>query len=174
VLAHYRIDEDHGDPYRMWEAAGAPDRPSDNLLAEMRANQELALLEEPREVDLSAGRLEINFELPLHAVSLLLLQEKPAGPPAAVSGLRSETYPGLNGQSEHLLHWHPLASRAVRTYEVLRSSTPEGPFERINPVDLFCSAYLHAGSGGCYKVRALDFWGRAGEESEIIQGGTGG
>jgi len=170
MLAHYRIDEEHGDPFNVWEDAGAPQFPDEKLLAAMRDAQELALLQAPAEVEPRQGCLDVNFDLPLHGVSLLLLQPQPAQPPEIVTGLRVEAFTGLQGQPEYLLRWNPLESRAVQTYEVLRSAAPAGPFVRVNPTDLLCSAYMVT-EEGYYQVRARDFWSRTGGASLMLKVG---
>jgi len=168
VLAHYRIDEDHSDPYRLWEEAGAPDIPDEALLKAMRNEQEPALIEAPRQAEIRRGSLEVSFNLPLHGVSLLLLHPQTDSTPAPVRGLRAERFAGVNGQPEVLLRWDPLHSRAVRTYEVQRADAPGGAFERINGPDLLCSAYMTGAGPGYYRVAARDFWGRLGEASDPV------
>ena len=194
MLAHYRIDEAHGDPFVVWESYGAPTFPTAEHYAAMRAVQEIALLEEPREVFCCGrspdratpepgtvgdrpeqafatdGALTLAFDLPLPGVSLVLLSVKPANPPAKIAGLRAECYEGMTGEEEILLIWNALDSRAVRTYEVLYSPTPEGPFTRINEPDQLDAALLYSADdvSGCYRVRAVDFWGRMGEMSDCL------
>ncbi len=168
VLAHYRIDEDHSDPYRLWEEAGAPGIPDETLLQAMRAHQEPALVEEPGPAAIQDGRLELSFDLPLHGVSLLLLQPRPENLPAAASGLRVERYAGLNDRPEFLLRWDPLPSRAIRTYEIQRADTPGGPYERLDLPDLLCSAGMVSAGPGYYRVAARDFWNRLGEPSDPV------
>ncbi|MBE0695398.1 MAG: hypothetical protein IH586_00585, partial [Anaerolineaceae bacterium] len=135
MLIHYRIDEEHNNPYAAWEAAGAPDFPGEELLTQMHRLQEAQLLEEPDEIFAPERLINLEFDLPLHAVSLLLLLPRPDQPPAEVSGLRVADFNSLNGQPEHLLHWDPLPSRAIRSYEVQYAATTDGPFERINSSD---------------------------------------
>jgi hypothetical protein len=130
----------------------------------MRRHQEPALSEAPREVIARSGRLTYTFTQPMPGVSLLLLHTKPADAPGPVSEVRTETFQGMTGQRETMVMWDGLESRAIRTYEVLYAVTPDGPYERVNDVDLICTAYLHAhdGDAGHYKVRAVDYWGRRG------------
>ncbi len=177
ALVHYRIDETHGDPYTLWETPPtkerqAPALPSAPLYAALRARQELEALAEPEPVRAEQGALTLEFDLPLHAVSLVLLSARPAAAPAVVSGVQLESYPGLTGQREVMVTWQGLESRVIRTYQVLRAATPSGPFERVNPADLLCSAYLDVfeptGQPVYYQVRAIDYWGRAGAASEVI------
>jgi len=170
MLAHYRIAEAHNDPFVVWENFGAPTYPMPEQYAALRAAQEVALLEEPREVAAPGGALTLAFDLPLPGVSLLLLSAKPADPPAQVTGLRAERYKGMTGEQEILLLWDALDSRALHTYEVLHAPTPEGPFTQINQPEQLDAAFLHVAESvsGCYRVRAVDYWGRAGQASETL------
>ena len=130
------------------------------------------MLEPPRDVRADAGRLAREFELPMPGVSLVLLSAKPAAGPGRVTGLRAERSPSLTGSNSILLAWKGVPSRKIRTYEVLHADSPGGPASRVNQSDLLCTAFLHVreqnGAGGYYRVRAIDYWGRAGAESETI------
>ena len=88
-----------------------------------------------------------------------------------MQSLRSTTYEGLLERKEVLLRWQGLGSRFLRSYEVLYSALPEGPFTRINETDLLCTAYLHVSPPGTgyYQVRAVDYWGRSGPTSPAIE-----
>jgi hypothetical protein len=169
ALIQFCIDENHPTPFQVWEEAGAPDTPGDDLLASMREVQELVQTRTLGDVTIRNGRCEISFDLPLHGVSLILLVPQPekAARLPNVTGLQMDRFEGLNNAAEYLLHWKPLIQRSLATYEVLRSGTPDGPFIRSNPSNLICSAYLVT-QPGYYKVRAKDVWGEVGQESEII------
>jgi len=138
----------------------------------MRGVQELVELEEPRLVQAKNGRLTLEFDLPMPGVSLVLLSAKAAKAPAKVVGLRAERSPGLLEKDEILLVWKGVDSRVLRTYEVLYSESPDGPFKRVNEGSLLCTAFLHVrdsqGKKGYYKLRAADYWGRAGQESDPV------
>lgn len=166
-LAHYRIDEAHGDPYALWEEAGAPALPEAGLLAAMRARAELELLEEPRSVDIEAGRLVVTFALPLQAASLLVLLPEPAAlPDLVVSGLRAQVFDGLHGR-EWLLRWEALPTRGLRTYQISRADAPQEPFTPLAMPELLCAAWMVT-QPGVYCVQAVDLWGRSGPQSDAI------
>jgi len=172
ALAHYRIDEAHGDPFAVWENMGAPDLPSAEQYGELRRHGELTLLEPPRDVRTEGGGLELAFTLPLPAVSLLVLSRKPGVPPGRPQGLRAERYGGLTERENVLLVWRGPDSRVIHTFEVLFAPSEAGSFARLGDVDLLCTAFLHArepGTKGVYKVRAVDYWGRTGEASEPVE-----
>ena len=129
------------------------------------------MLDGPREVKIKNGALAVDFDLPMPGVSLILFSAKPDKAPGKVMGLRANPSPSLLGLDEIMLGWKPLDSRVVRTYEVLYSESPDGPFQRVNKSDLVSAAFLHVrekSGTGYYKVRAVDYWGRAGEESEVV------
>ena len=173
ILAHYRIDPEHGDPFAVWERMGAPRIPTADELAQMRRQQELSLLEEPQEVALHGGKLSLEFDLPLHGVSLVLLSADPARAPGQVQNVRVDSYDGLTGQAERLIRWDGLDSRMLRTYEVLYAPSERELPVRVNESDLLCTAFLHVcepGANGIYRVRAIDFWGRKGPDSHPASG----
>lgn len=171
MMAHYRIGNGHGDPFVIWEAQGAPDLPTPQQFDALRAQQELMLLEEPRELQLANRALELVVELPLPSVSLVLLSSRPAAPPARIVGLHCERYEGLSGLEQVLLLWDGLPERTLRTYEVLCATDANGPFKRVNAEDQLSTAYLHARTAGphYYRIRAIDYWGRSGELSDILE-----
>jgi L-iduronidase len=170
VLAHYRIDEGHGDPYAIWEEMGGLPEPGPGMFAAMREGQELALLAPPREVTIGDCSLVVEFNLPLPGVSLFLLSAKPADAPEQVRNVCLARYVGLHGEAQMMVSWQGVSSRTIRTYEVLRADQPDGPFVRVNTPDLICTAFLDVreanAPSGFYRVSAIDFWGRRGPESE--------
>jgi L-iduronidase len=170
ALAHYRIAEGIGDPYSLWESAGGPPEPGADLVAAMRTVQELALLEPPTPAPIVNRSLTLDFDLPLPGVSLILLSAQPVNAPERVLEVRLAPYTGLHDEAQTMVVWRGLPSRALRTYEVLRADRPEGPFVRVNAPDLICTAFLDVREKGAprasYRVRAVDFWGRRGPESE--------
>jgi L-iduronidase len=171
MLIHYRIDEEHNNPYAAWEEAGAPDFPAEKLLSQMRSLQEAQLLEEPREITTPAGFTHLEFDLPLHGVSLLLLLPRPSQAPAVVTGLRYFAFHGLNGKVEHMLRWDPLPSRAIRGYEVQFAPSADASFERVYAIDLLCATFILPDTPGFYRLAARDYWGRVGVASNIVQVG---
>jgi L-iduronidase len=171
TLAHWRIDAEHGNPFELWEQMGQPDPPSAEQAQQLRDAAELTLLDEPGPVEVRDGIAHLSFELPMHAVSLLVFSA-PQAAPEKVTGLRGSVWQGPSGDNELLLAWDCPPSRAIRTYEVLASESADGPFQRINAPDLLDCAFLHArpeGQRRFYKVRAVDVAGQPGPESEVFE-----
>ena len=170
MLAHYRIDEMHCNPQRLWAAMGRPDQPTQQQLTQMREHQEPGLLAAPAETDCPDGRVDIQFDMPLPAVSLLLLSAKPPDKPRAVTGLRAVRYRGLHGQGQIMLSWTALDSRVLAAYTVLCATDRRGPYRPVSPDGLISSAFLHtpAPTGRTYyRIRAVDYWGRTGPATNL-------
>jgi xylan 1,4-beta-xylosidase len=72
-LRHHRVDVDHSNIVRTWEQLGRPDWPDDAGWQRLHGADRLDTLEAPRRVRPTEGRLELDFELPMPAVSLIEL-----------------------------------------------------------------------------------------------------
>ena len=167
VLARYRIDERHGNPFREWDRMGAPEEPTAEEYDALAAEAEFAPVE-TRPVD--GLDLQTELELPLPGVHLVHLRADPGTPPPAPTDVRLETYPGRTVGEDTLISWE-VAGRAVASYEVLAAPDLEGSFERVNETDLIGTAFLDrrpSESRRHYAVRAIDYWGRTGEQSDAI------
>lgn len=70
-LTHWRIDGEHSNSYARWMEAGEPQRPTAEQLATIKARQGLEAIEPAQEVTWQDGRLQLEFTLPLPAVSLI-------------------------------------------------------------------------------------------------------
>lgn len=75
MLTHYRIDDNHSNPYPRWLAMGSPLNVTEAQYSELVAAGKLATLEPPRSIKITAGEsLALSFSLPIRAISLLVLQ----------------------------------------------------------------------------------------------------
>jgi L-iduronidase len=171
ALAYYRIDENHGDPFTVWEAMGAPDSPTEAQYAEIRAHQELTPMAPAHAVTVENGTLVTSFAQPLPGVTLVLLSARPEDAPKPVKHLRFEHYEGMTGKNEVLVMWEGLDSRVLRTYEVLFATDKDGPYRRINTTDQVDTAFLHVRDveRGFYSVRAVDYWNRYGDAADPVE-----
>lgn len=163
-VAHYRIDDLHPNVFDEWAQGGLQDerKLTARHVAALRARQEPV-----RVVD------GLRFTLPLPGMSLLLLTRRPTRGPGKVTGLTTRHYFGLTNQGRVMLRWDNLPGRVVRTFEVLHSESPRGSYRLVKRPDDICNGYLHVQNRpvarGWYKVRAVDYWGRAGTESSPVE-----
>ena len=73
LLQHFRVDPDHSNSYEAWKKMGSPQKPTPAQYAELERAGQLETLESPRWVSTVDGRLQLEFSLPRHGVSLLRL-----------------------------------------------------------------------------------------------------
>jgi xylan 1,4-beta-xylosidase len=70
-VEHYRIDDQRSNAYTAWKQMGSPAAPSPEQYARLEAAGQLQLLRSPEWLWPKDGKLEIEFPLPRHAVSLV-------------------------------------------------------------------------------------------------------
>ncbi|KAK4553566.1 hypothetical protein LTR86_009362 [Recurvomyces mirabilis] len=75
-LTHYRIDNSHSNAYTKWLEMGAPQNTTAAQVAELKAAGMLQTLGKPTNVQLSDGKTELEFSLPIHGISLLMLEQQ--------------------------------------------------------------------------------------------------
>jgi xylan 1,4-beta-xylosidase len=73
TLAHLRADETHGDAYTTWVAQGKPAMPTPAQIQELQNAMQPVALEPMHTVDVNAGSVAFDFDLPLFGVSLVTL-----------------------------------------------------------------------------------------------------
>jgi xylan 1,4-beta-xylosidase len=72
-LQHYRVDLLHSNSYEAWKSMGSPQRPTPDQYGELEKASQLQTLEAPRTMTPQDGRIQVEFSLPRHGVSLLRL-----------------------------------------------------------------------------------------------------
>ena len=73
LLQHYRIDERHSNSYTVWKEMGSPQSPTPEQYARLTQAGQLDLLSSPEWLDIRAGQITVELELPRQATSLLKL-----------------------------------------------------------------------------------------------------
>ena len=74
-LSHYRIDESHSNAYSTWLAMGSPQEPTERQYEDLVKAGELEMLHATTEVQVEDGAMVgLQFQLPIHAVSMLVLE----------------------------------------------------------------------------------------------------
>lgn len=167
------VPHDAHDVFAIWERERVDEGISADGLAQIRAVQDIALSQEPAAVPCADGAWVGEVELPQNGLQLLLFSRDPGTPPAAVEEPQLRRYHGLFDQENILISWPGSSSRMLRGYEVACAAEPDGPWERLNQGDLLCTAFLHARAAvprAWYRVRAVDYWGRAGAWSPVVNG----
>ena len=104
-------------------------------------------------------------------MSLILLSARPTAAPERVRDVRLACYTGMHGEAQTMVSWEGVAlSRPSTPMRCCAPINPDGSFVRVNTPDLICTAFLDVretnAANGFYRVRAVDFWGRRGPESE--------
>jgi len=128
-LTHYRMDTTHSNAYSTWLQMGSPQTPTAAQLAQLRASMALATLSAPSLVNAVAGVVSVNFDLPRHGVSLVVLDD-----PATV-GVRRDNNDKIRtkfpaGRSSFLtvnepgLHTVRIFDAAGRQIAVFRGNGP--------------------------------------------------
>jgi xylan 1,4-beta-xylosidase len=73
LLEHFRVDLEHSNSYEAWKKMGSPQKPTPEQYAALESAGQLQTLESPRWVGVQDGRVELEFSLPRHGVSLIRL-----------------------------------------------------------------------------------------------------
>ena len=77
-LTHYRIDQSHTNAYSTWLAMGSPQDPTDHQYATLQVAGELQMLTQPTTIKMAEGSAGFQFDLPIHATSLLIIERQSA------------------------------------------------------------------------------------------------
>lgn len=73
LLEHFRVDPLHSNSYEAWKKMGSPQSPTPEQYSELERASQLQAVESPRWVTTQDGRIQLDFSLPRHGVSLLRL-----------------------------------------------------------------------------------------------------
>ena len=86
TVSHFRIDAAHGNAYAAWQRLGSPASVDKATWESLRAASQLTAFETPHDEKVSGGKLRLDFALPRHGVSLLVVS-RPAAEPILLPGL---------------------------------------------------------------------------------------
>ncbi|KAI5615229.1 alpha-L-iduronidase [Silurus asotus] len=155
------MDNTVTNPYEAWRRMGSPDYPTPHQLSQLRA-QEDAQTDGPIPVP-AQGVLSLKVKLPVPSILLIHLCAQPPNTPGQVKGVRFVSI--TKGQVLIVWQDHDVSTKCVKTYEVEFSKDGLG-FQRINFRDTVFTSHTFSPESldvcGVYRVRAVDFWGRAG------------
>lgn len=74
-VTHYRIDAEHSNAYAEWVRQGMPNYPAQGQYDAIKAHDKLEFCQPQRVLSPANGMLSLDFSLPTHAVSLLLIEK---------------------------------------------------------------------------------------------------
>jgi xylan 1,4-beta-xylosidase len=77
-MTHYRIDQEHSNAAAAWVALGSLTNPTPEQIQQIKARSELQTLGPPAALAVESGQVNLSFELPVNAVSLIVLEAKRA------------------------------------------------------------------------------------------------
>ena len=162
--AVYAVHDRPTDPAAVWAAAGSPPFPSPALLAAMRAGGEIAPVAVTPVEPGSALYFNSSAEgLPATGVYVLHACAKPASGPPAPPGVPFARRSTLNA-AERFVKWQDSGARCLASYEV-QVSADGGPWaDATGAARTVSLVWLHLaapGSATAFRVRAVDYWGRA-------------
>jgi L-iduronidase len=144
ATAAFRLDQEHGCAFDLWDQWEAPDQLDARQFAALRAAQEAELLGPVQRVRVEVGRsLAYELALPLPSVTLFLAERWSDGPLSSPTHLAAVHQPSLTEQNNVLLTWKPGSAEGVQLFDVLFGPSEEGPLARVNPAPLLSAAYLH-------------------------------
>ncbi|MBS7639769.1 MAG: beta-xylosidase [Candidatus Bathyarchaeia archaeon] len=74
IVKHYRIDRDHSNAYTEWVRVGRPEYPNKLQSKTIRERQGLELYEPISKIIVKNGKIVKTFNMPVHAISLIILE----------------------------------------------------------------------------------------------------
>ncbi|XP_072848036.2 alpha-L-iduronidase isoform X2 [Pogona vitticeps] len=160
VYVTYYMDNCLTNPYLQWKKMGAPDFPSLKQLEQIR-DMEDPVVKGPFRVP-AKGNLTLKQELPVPALFLIHICAKALTAPNQVKGVRLI---GLT-KGQILVTWDDshVKSKCLKKFEVVFSQDGKAYHQISFKDSIFTMLVYSPGTTvtGFYKVRAVDYWDRAG------------
>jgi len=163
-VALYRLDNNHGSVYGVWESMGKPSIPTEDQLLKLRYNQNPTLdfvkTFEPNDV----GQYSREVEMRLPGIVLLQICHNDGNPPEQVKNVRVTPKPqeqSLINKQQNWIMWDSSSSKCIQTYQVYAAPTKDGEYVQANQGMFLTKGFMHIGSPDLwYKVNSIDLWGR--------------
>ncbi|NXW18389.1 IDUA iduronidase, partial [Circaetus pectoralis] len=167
VYVTYYLDNNQTNPYLKWKKLGSPDFPSPEQFQQIRdAEDPVATGPFPFP---EGGILTLKQDFPVPSVFLIHICARPRSVPDQVTSVR--LIPLTKGQVIVLWDDGCVNSKCIKTFEV--EFSPDGKaYQRINAKDTIFTLWVYSpGSSvsGFYRVRAIDYWGKAGLSSLPVE-----
>ncbi|XP_051498933.1 alpha-L-iduronidase isoform X2 [Apus apus] len=163
----YYLDNNQTNPFLKWKNLGSPDFPSPEEFQQIRdAEDPVATGPFPLP---EGGILTLKQDLPVPSVFLIHICARPRSVPDQVTGVR--LIPLTKGQVIVLWDDGCVNSKCIKTFEV--EFSPDGKaYQRINAKDTIFTLWVYSPGrsvSGFYRVRAIDYWGKAGLSSLPVE-----
>ncbi|XP_072112195.1 alpha-L-iduronidase isoform X2 [Mobula birostris] len=166
----YHLDNKNTNPYLQWKNFGSPDFPTVDQFHIMREMED-PVVKGPMPFS-PEETLILRLQLPLPSVYLLHICAKPERPPNQVNGV--SFIPLTLGQV--VIRWDDgcVNSKCLKTFEV-EFSINGRVYKKINDKDTIFTVFVYAPPGkrrdlsGFYRIRAIDYWGKAGTYSDPVK-----
>jgi xylan 1,4-beta-xylosidase len=71
LLEHFRIDSSHSNSFSAWKEIGSPQSPTSEQYKKLESAGQLQLLNSPEWIHIQGGTVNLKFELPRQALSLV-------------------------------------------------------------------------------------------------------
>uniref|UniRef100_UPI00398F51F0 alpha-L-iduronidase isoform X2 n=1 Tax=Pristiophorus japonicus TaxID=55135 RepID=UPI00398F51F0 len=173
VYVIYHLDNNDTNPYLQWKNLGRPDFPTVkqfHIIREMEEPMVKGPIPFPPE-----GNLILKLQLPIPSVYLLHICAKPERPPNKTNGM--SFIPLTLGQVAVTWDDSCVNSKCLKTFEV-EFSVDGKVYKRINDKDIIFTIFVYSPLNkrkelsqvsGFYRIRAVDYWGKAGEYSDPVK-----
>lgn len=167
-LIHYRIDAQHSSAHTEWLKQGEAAQPTTEQIQAIRAQEGLKLYEPVKELSL-ADTATFSVDLPMHAVSLLLLVPSSDAKPSSPTWVKTRSEQGFNGNAQNFLKWHPNTEADFLHYKLWRKAN-NAKFELIaESQQLNTATYtdmdIEANARYSYKVQSVNASGHSSDLS---------
>uniref|UniRef100_UPI003D09DEEF GH39 family glycosyl hydrolase n=1 Tax=Phaeodactylibacter xiamenensis TaxID=1524460 RepID=UPI003D09DEEF len=170
-MVHYRVDDEHTNPYGTWTAMGSPEDPTTEQYLEIAATMEPAITENEK-VKTRGGKFSKSIDFPSSGISVIILAPEPKAGPNAPNQLNYNLYKGNNGEDMVMLLWEDeQPHRNLLSYEVYGKAPGASGFKKVNPTHLLGKGFAYPteeAEGWQFKVRAVDYAKQAGPFSTTI------
>jgi L-iduronidase len=170
-MVHYRVNDEHTNPYGTWTAMGSPEDPTTEQYLEIAATMEPAITENEK-VKTRGGKFSKSIDFPSSGISVIILAPESKAGPNAPNQLNYNLYKGNNGEDMVMLLWEDeQPHRNLLTYEVYGKAPGASGFKKVNPTHLLGKGFAYPteeAEGWQFKVRAVDYAKQAGPFSTTI------
>ncbi|TNJ46043.1 hypothetical protein KFZ70_09345 [Tamlana fucoidanivorans] len=172
-MVHYRLDENHGNPFEKWIEQGGPSFPTSDQIKNIKRFQEPAVYEPIVSFESNNRNLDLEVTMPPSSVSLILISGSHKNQINKVKKPTLKKYNSFQGETDIMIQWHDIENDDLLSYEISFAENDSDNFKIVSAGNLIDCAYVHTWKPetvkGRYKIRAIDIWGNVGLWSDETQ-----